>query len=57
MDQLREAVGYSLPLGAGSKVDEMAKKILEEKGLEFLQNITKSNFKNYDKILKKDLFE
>ena len=57
MDQLREAVGYNLPLGAGSKVDEMAKKILEEKGLEFLQNITKSNFKNYDKILKKDLFE
>lgn len=57
MDQLREAVGYNLPLGAGSKVDDMAKKILEEKGLEFLQNITKTNFKNYDKILKKDLFE
>ena len=57
MDQLHEVVGYNLPLGAGSKVDEMAKKILEEKGLEFLQNITKSNFKNYDKILKKDLFE
>ena len=51
MDQLRAACGYNLPLGAGSKVDEMAKKILQEKGKDFLLNITKSNFKNYEKIL------
>lgn len=57
MAQLREACGYNLPLGAGSKVDEMARKILDEKGLEFLQNITKSNFKNYEKIMKNSLFD
>ena len=51
MAQLREACGYNLPLGAGSKVDEMAKRILNEKGREFLLNITKSNFKNYEKLV------
>ena len=51
MDQLREACGYNLPLGAGGKVDEMARKILKEKGMDFLLNITKSNFKNYEKII------
>ena len=50
MEQLREACGYNLPLGAGGKVDEIAKRILQEKGMDFLLNITKSNFKNFEKI-------
>lgn len=55
MNQLRSETGYDLPLGAGSKVDEMARKILLEKGLEFLKNITKGNFKNFDKITQERL--
>lgn len=51
MQQLREYTGYNIPLGAGSKVDEIASIILKEKGLEYLRNITKSNFKNFEKII------
>lgn len=51
MQQLREFTGYNIPFGAGSKVDEVAALILKEKGLEYLQNITKSNFKNFEKII------
>lgn len=55
MNQLRAETGYNLPLGAGSKVDEVAKQILEEKGLDYLKSITKGNFKNFEKITKEQL--
>lgn len=55
MNQLRAETGYNLPLGAGAKVDEVAKQILEEKGLDYLKSITKGNFKNFEKITKEQL--
>ncbi len=55
MNQLRAETGYNLPLGSGAKVDEVAKQILEEKGLDYLKSITKRNFKNFEKITKEQL--
>ena len=40
-----------LPLGAGSDVDETAKKLVAKHGKEILTSIAKVNFKNTDRIL------
>jgi len=50
MDRLGQKVGLRLPLGAGPAVDLIAKRIVLEKGMDFLPSIAKMNFKNVDKI-------
>lgn len=49
-ERLENLYGYKLPKGAGSNVDEVAKKIYDEKGELFLSNFSKMNFKNLEKI-------
>lgn len=51
MEALSKESGYEIPKGASSKVDEVAKKILEEKGMEELSALAKIHFKNTKKIL------
>ena len=51
MDKITKELGFETPKGAGEKVDEIGKKILDEKGLDYLKNITKNNFKNLEKII------
>ena len=50
MEEISQQVGVALPLGASYKVDEIAKKIYQNKGEEYMKNITKYNFKNTTKI-------
>jgi len=49
LDQLGKTVGYSLHKGAGSPVDDIAARVLREKGLETLLSVAKHHFKNTDK--------
>ena len=51
MDKITKELGYEVPKGAGDKVDEIGKKILTEKGLDYLKSISKNNFKNLEKII------
>ena len=48
--KLSDELGIVIPLGAGTKVDETAKKILGEKGVDTLKKYVKYNFKNTEKI-------
>ena len=50
-EDMKKATGYNLLKGASSKVDEVAAKIIEEKGLVYLYNISKISFKNTKKAL------
>lgn len=50
MYKISQELGYEIPKGAGVNVDEFAKKIVNEKGLEILNKYAKLNFKNTDKI-------
>lgn len=52
IDKITKELGFEIPKGAGEKVDEIGKKILNEKGLEYLKSISKNNFKNLEKIQK-----
>ena len=51
IEKLKEKTGYNILLGADSKVDLLARKILLEKGLDYLKNIVKLHFKNTEKII------
>ena len=51
IDKMNEELGYKIILGASSKVDELAKKILDEKGMDYLKQFVKYHFKNTQKIL------
>ena len=53
MDKLSNEVGISLPKGASTEVDKVGKYILEKYNLEKLDNISKKNFKNREKITEK----
>ena len=46
LEDLSKATGYNLIKGASKQVDKLAYKIINEKGLDFLYNIAKINFKN-----------
>ncbi len=48
--KLEKKLGMEIPLGAGSKVDEVAKEILNKKGIDYLKEISKFSFKNTEKI-------
>ena len=48
--KLSKELDMFLPKGAGTKVDEIGVKIVQEYGLKKLQQISKGNFKNTEKI-------
>ena len=50
MEELRKECGYDLPLGAGAEVDAMAERIAKEKGLDYLETLSKANFANRRKL-------
>lgn len=52
MDELSKEIGIEIPKGAGDKVDEVAKEIVEKFGFEKLSSICKLNFKNTKKLKK-----
>ena len=49
-NKLSKSLNIELPKGAGEKVDEVGKKIVNEYGVDKLKDIAKLNFKNTDKI-------
>ena len=49
-DKLSNKLGISLPKGASDKVDEVAYNIVKEKGIDYLKDIAKLNFKNTSKV-------
>ncbi len=49
-DKMSKSVGFELPKGAGEAVDEAAIKIVNQSGLEALNDLVKIKFKNTDKI-------
>ena len=46
IDKIRNETGYDIPLGAGYHVDQIAKQILDEKGMDYLSKYVKLHFKN-----------
>lgn len=50
INQISQDLNIEIPKGAGEKVDKVGLKICQEKGIDFLTNIAKTNFKNLDKI-------
>ena len=50
MKKMSVELGTQVLLGAGANVDLLAKKILDEKGSEYLKHYVKWNFKNTEKI-------
>lgn len=50
-DQIIRETGIHITKGAGAKVDLEAAKIVERKGIAYLDNITKKDFKNREKAL------
>ncbi len=51
MATISKEVGILIPKGAGTKVDEIAQKIYQDKGIDYLKKIAKLNFKNTQKII------
>lgn len=49
IEDLSKKYGYELQKGASSKVDLLIKKIVKEKGIDYLYNFSKINFKNTKK--------
>ena len=50
MKKMSDELNVKIIFGAGSQVDEIAKKILDEKGIDELKKYVKLNFKNTNKI-------
>lgn len=50
MAKISQELNKEVPKGAGILVDEIAKKIYQEKGIDYLKKIAKLNFKNMQKI-------
>ncbi len=50
IDKLSKKYNYTLPKGAGSIVDEVGAKLVKEHGINILNEIAKTNFKNTEKI-------
>jgi ribonuclease HIII len=51
LEQLSGKAGFGLPKGASASVDEIGKKIVQEKGKENLARFAKLHFKNTGKVL------
>ena len=54
---MNQNLGMIIPLGAGDIVDEAAKKVIAKYGEDKLKEVVKLNFKNTERILKKELVE
>lgn len=54
MKKISKELGMILPKGASSKVDEIGKEIVNKYGESKLREIAKMNFKNYERILRKE---
>lgn len=52
-EKLNKELGLTIPKGAGSTVDEVVKELIKTKGEGILKEISKYNFKNTEKALKK----
>ena len=52
-DKLSDSLHIPLPKGAGVNVDDIAYEIAKEKGIEYLKDIAKFNFKNTKKVEEK----
>lgn len=50
IDKISEQVGFEIPKGAGPRVDAAIEKIASIKGVKYLYNIGKCNFKNIEKM-------
>ena len=51
MDKMSKMIGRKIPLGAGVSVDNFGRQLVKEKGKDILEDISKINFKNTEKIL------
>lgn len=51
MDKMSKRIGRKIPLGAGVSVDNFGRQLVKEKGKDILEDISKINFKNTEKIL------
>ena len=51
LETLSDQIGFNISKGAGPKVDEDARKILSENGIEWLQRNAKFDFKNTTRIV------
>lgn len=52
MEQLSKKAGFTIPKGAGAKVDEAAARLIHEKGIAALTEFTKVHFANTEKAKK-----
>lgn len=52
MYKMSEELGKEIPKGAGTNVDEFVQELVNEKGIDILNNYVKLNFKNTQKINK-----
>ena len=50
--KMSEELKLEIPKGAGDKVDEVAKVIVQKYGMDKLYNVAKMNFKNTEKVKK-----
>lgn len=50
MKKLNKELNTTLPLGSSNLVDEVGVKIVKKYGIDKLKEISKTNFKNYEKI-------
>ena len=50
MKKLNKELNTTLPLGSSNLVDEVGVKIVKKYGIDELKEISKTNFKNYEKI-------
>lgn len=53
MQKLNTIAGLNLPFGAGPGVDAVGQVLVLKKGIDFLPNVAKINFKNYERVVKK----
>ena len=51
MDEISKIVGFTIPKGSGNKVDLAIQKILKTHPVKYLDSISKTNFKNLEKVL------
>lgn len=56
MDRISTEIGFELPRGAAPKVDQEGRKLIEAQGIEILNRVAKTHFKNYNRIVNPTLF-
>jgi ribonuclease HIII len=56
MYKLSKEIGINLPKGASVQVDEIGRKIANQHGIKIFEQISKTHFKNYQRIINPTLF-